>query len=269
MAAVVIWFGFDRYLSHCVNKKPRNSIFEICEDSSKDVVVCLGDSLTHGVVSYNYVNELSDKMGNYKFINGGTNSDTSYNLLQKISLVYKLSPKFIIILIGSNDLRCIMDNDISKRYIIEKGLDNPPSFEQFRHNLYKIIKKLKSNTKSKIALCSIPLMGEDVKSKQNLNVRELNSIILDISKREKVYYLPFFEGQLNILNKMLKNELPNIKAKYSRLRNIAIFKKIILRKSWFKISQDAGLKIHSDTLHLNREGVRPLIDLIISFISKN
>src|SRR5512137_606068 len=45
-------------------------------DSSKKIVVVMGDSLTHGAVSYDYVGELSNdhELSNFIFVNEGINS---------------------------------------------------------------------------------------------------------------------------------------------------------------------------------------------------
>ena len=60
---------------------------------NQKVVVCVGDSLTHGRVSHNYVDVLDGRFSDdYLFVNAGINSELAYNVLQRIDDIIALKP---------------------------------------------------------------------------------------------------------------------------------------------------------------------------------
>ena len=66
----------------CTYVKPKSE--------KRPMVVCCGDSLTHGHLSYDYVTSLRANDKSRVYINGGINGHTSWNLLQRIDKVIKL-----------------------------------------------------------------------------------------------------------------------------------------------------------------------------------
>ena len=60
------------------------------------VIVCFGDSNTHGNVSYDWVKDLTDDLPNMQVMNAGLNSDLSFSLLRRIKDVISCKPDFII-----------------------------------------------------------------------------------------------------------------------------------------------------------------------------
>ena len=70
-------------------------------DHQKKVLVCFGDSNTHGNVSYNWVNELTLQLPDYQVFNAGINSDLTYTLLRRIADVIRdqdfLIPLYIVL----------------------------------------------------------------------------------------------------------------------------------------------------------------------------
>jgi len=94
----------------------------------RKVIVCAGDSLTHGRVSENYVDILKgwfNVMG-YSVINAGINQELAWNLLQRVDEIVKCKPDFVTILIGINDVNASMNEKTARRYIREKGLPQNP-----------------------------------------------------------------------------------------------------------------------------------------------
>ena len=56
------------------------------QTTTRTLVVCAGDSITHGVVSANYVEMLERRFAadGYEFVNAGINGQLAYNLLQRL-----------------------------------------------------------------------------------------------------------------------------------------------------------------------------------------
>ncbi|MBT4091678.1 MAG: hypothetical protein HOE30_24600 [Deltaproteobacteria bacterium] len=85
----------------------------------KVVVVCIGDSLTMGNVSYNYVNELAQRFSqdDYGFVNAGFNSELTHNTLQRLDDIIRINPQFVTILIGTNDVLATLCEKCSEKYM--------------------------------------------------------------------------------------------------------------------------------------------------------
>jgi len=83
-------------------KEPPNSPSKFLANKGsflhKKVVVCIGDSLTHGRVSYNYIDMLTEKLNpeGYEFVNAGINGELAYNVLKRIDEVIKCKPDYIV-----------------------------------------------------------------------------------------------------------------------------------------------------------------------------
>jgi hypothetical protein len=56
------------------------STFEVPQNNTKPVVVCCGDSITHGHIGYDWVSALRKKDDSKIYINSGINSDLTWNL---------------------------------------------------------------------------------------------------------------------------------------------------------------------------------------------
>ena len=72
-------------------------------NNDKPVVVCCGDSITHGHIGYDWVSSLRRRDGSKIYINAGINADLTWNLNQRINDIIKHNPDYITILIGTND----------------------------------------------------------------------------------------------------------------------------------------------------------------------
>ena len=72
-------------------------------NNNKPVVVCCGDSITHGHIGYDWVSALRKQDNSKVYINAGINADLTWNLNQRIDDIIKHNPDYITILIGTND----------------------------------------------------------------------------------------------------------------------------------------------------------------------
>jgi lysophospholipase L1-like esterase len=79
--------------------------------SPKTTVICLGDSITKGMVSYDWVRELSRKMPEFRFLNHGINGDLAYNVLKRLEPVIAAKPDVVVIL--PNDALCQSKHRVS------------------------------------------------------------------------------------------------------------------------------------------------------------
>jgi hypothetical protein len=221
-------------------------------DTSKKVLVCFGDSNTHGNVSYNWVNDLSSQLTDYHVFNAGINSDLTYTLLQRIDDVIACKPNFITILIGTNDVNSTMGKIMEKRYqnLGRVSKDISPNFEDFKKNYIEIILQLKTKTQAIIAVMSLPVLGEDLAHEANQKADKYSEFVKQLATAEQLIYLPVREKQKDFLQNN-PQPLKHTFEKTYKLLNFSVINYYLLGKNWDEISTKHGFQLTPDNIHQN------------------
>lgn len=230
-------------------------------------VVCFGDSITCGQISANYVDMLEERMyrDNFVFINEGVNNDLTYNLLRRIDDVILVQPDFITILIGTNDVISSVRWTGALYNILRKRLPRWPLLEWSYANLLEIIGRLKKETDATLAVCSIPVLGEDLTSRPNRRVMEYNESLKAIAAREGVAYLPVNERQRQYL---IANGLDHGRPYRGSIHLTLdyLVRYLLVHESFETFSRREGFNLLTDGVHLNRRGARFIADLVEEFL---
>ena len=111
-------------------------------------VVCIGDSITAGMVNPNYVDLLAQHVSgqSYAFINAGINGDLVFNVLQRCDQIIQCQPDFISILIGTNDVNASLSEKNIRRFMKDKKLPCRPTHPWFREMYSALLQKLQTET---------------------------------------------------------------------------------------------------------------------------
>ena len=238
---------------------------EKIDQSNKKRIVCVGDSLTHGNLSVNYINMLANRLGrdNYSYINAGMNSEVTYNVYKRIDSIIACKPDYVTILIGTNDVHrefeLINDNMSSKRL----NLPQKPNKQWYRENLEKIITKLKEKTTAKIAVLSLPPLGEDSNAHIFKQAKIYSDIIKELAEKNTISYLPVNEKMTQFLKEYPSN--PKYPFEHIIIKEI-VMQHFLFKKSFDEISENYGFSLLTDNIHLNSEGAKIITDLIEEFI---
>lgn len=268
---LVYFFSAVVYLLSLPNNNPKTFLRhkEIACPGRKRIVL-IGDSITHGNVSVNYVQMLSERLQKkdgklFDIINAGINSDLSWNVLQRLDDVIACNPDLITILIGTNDANATLNPANEARYIKLQKLPQKPTADWFRSNLEEIISTLQDLTKAKIAVLSLPTIGEDMTTPELKKGQEYSAIIKEVAEQAGVEYLPLCETMSGFLK-----EHPS-KPKFTYTHYFAImWLQILLHyhgASYAWLSKKMlGFQFHADFLHLNKQGAAMVVDLIEKFV---
>ena len=257
------------YARRCGSKLPKiypNNFIHDTKDDRK-IVVCRGDSLTHGRIGYNWVSKLEDEDKTRIFINAGINGDLAWNLYQRIEDVIKCNPDIITILIGTNDAMGSQSKKLGDDYIKMKKLPQHPSIDWYQENYDLIISKLIKDTNAKIYLITLPWIGEK-EDEQIIDIVKNHNIVIEyLAKKHKLDSIPFFNKINSMINLSFPKELSyqsKYMINYKRLLRItrAIVLHYIFGFTWNKISNKYRLKTLCDFIHLNENGGLLLKDLI-------
>jgi len=267
----VAFIGIYKLIEKKVQTLPVNNpiaFLQQGQDAKKKVLVCIGDSITHGTVSVNYVDMLSSCLANQGIVvvNAGINSELAYNVAQRLDAIVACRPDYITILIGTNDAAASLGPK-SSRYIREMKLPRSPSREWYRENLLKICTELSARTHARIALLSLPPIGEKLDHPAFAASETYSQVIREVAAAQRLTYLPLHEN----MTALLRNRQPHPRYAYrddERLMYIALARHFLLGQSYDEISQANGFVLLTDHVHLNNTGAGMAAGLIESFVTK-
>lgn len=250
------------------DNNPVNFLSRGAGKPGEKVVVCAGDSLTHGSVSVNYVDMLSRRLNprGYLFINAGINSELAYNLNKRLPDIIKCNPDFVTILIGSNDANASMNEASAKQAIGEMNLPQRPDKRWFRDNLTEICKTLKLKTHARVALLSLPLFGEEPDNEAFRRAAEYSRVIKEVALSQNVEYIPLNEEMTRLLLARDQKPLLSYRGDTEFPLYVALFRHYVLRKSFDEIAEGNGFLFLTDLLHLNTRGASKVAELVEKLI---
>ena len=261
------------YVSSIIATLPKGRAIHFTEKDNSEtgqVVACIGDSLTHGNIGDCWVDSLRQEFTNDKFLNEGINGEVTWQVHQRLEPILACKPDIVTIMIGSNDVMASFDKNSGERYKNNNKLPEIPTFERYKELLPELIDRLK--TVPKIAICTLPPVGEYKDSSINNHINKFNEFIRLTAFDKNITLLPVSDliwTELDNRTYPLKNDYdPNI---FPIIRRIfgGIFHHYIFKKSWHSISKSKGQWVLFDQVHLNERGAGVVFNLVRKYISSN
>lgn len=150
--------------------------------------VCLGDSITRGKLSVDYVNMLSGRtsLAPFTFTNAGVNGDLTENVVRRLDAAIDLRPHVVTVLIGTNDVNASMSAKNSGRAVRMNKLSARPTIEVFGDNVATIVDRLATESSARIGLLSLPAFGEDVGSESVRRSQQYSAVLEQIAESRGV-----------------------------------------------------------------------------------
>ncbi len=229
------------------------------------LVVCFGDSLTHGVASFDYVGELARRLEpwGYTVLNAGVNGDLAYNLVERVESVIRVDPAIVVLLVGTNDVCGIDDEGSAALYVKRKSLPEPPSRAFFEANYRALLERFRDGSRARVITLTLPPIGERGDEPINAVLGRANGFIEATSAEFGHCCLP--------LGAVLRRHLPADEAharpiytakRSRRLVVVAVLKRCLLGWSWDRIAAENGMLLLTDMIHLSEQGGRMMVDLV-------
>ena len=264
LALLLIWllYGF-RNLGELPLNNPKTYL-KNKRDDGKEIVVLIGDSLTHGNVQPSWVNSMRKKMGeNFEFINAGINGETTNDVLNRINEILACDPNIATLLIGNNNLMGSFERN-ERNYKKSKQVEW--SINGFENEYRMIVKRLIEND-IKLAVSSLMSYGEEIGSDEFERTREYSKIIKKIADEFSLYYIPLFEEiEKYLIEKGENTNLPKIENDSLIMLQNFMIKKILLKQSWDKISTDSRFRVTLDHIHFNNYSANLMESMVSEFI---
>jgi lysophospholipase L1-like esterase len=260
------------YVSKIISLPPQGRAINYINSKSKKnqrIIACIGDSLTHGNIGQSWVDYLRQEFPNDVFLNEGINGNTAWQVIQRLDPILQCKPDLIILLVGTNDALGSFDINSGLRYKKNNELPEVPTLEKYKEHLNELIEKI--GIQSKIAICTLPPIGENVNSEVNKHVNLFNDYIKLIANQKKLSLLPVSDALWSDIQSRtypLKLEYnPKVIPLFRRIFG-GIFHHYIFKKSWNDISIAKGQWILFDQIHLNERGAEIVYKLAKDYISK-
>jgi lysophospholipase L1-like esterase len=210
---------------------------------------------------------LAARMPDWDFVNAGVNSELAYNLAERLDEIVALDPDAVTVLIGTNDVNATFGFSTALGYIATDRLPERPSPLFYRENLTAIVRRLKKETRARIAVFSIPPIGEEPGHYAYLRTEEYAEIGKSIAKEENVEYLPLRErmcAYIEALPPRQDGPLPFRKIGYALIRSHNA--RTYLGKSLDEVSASNGFSLLVEGIHLNTHGASMVADLAEAFL---
>ncbi|GAX17359.1 hypothetical protein FisN_10Lh232 [Fistulifera solaris] len=252
----------------------------------KPVLLCLGDSLTHGTVSSSFTPDIPYKLSSTLglspptqnffmdplwVVNAGQNCITTHGILhERLHRALGCFPDFVLIMIGTNDMQCLVNGSLAKAIVKINKLPEVPTMEIYERNLTKIIDYIHNHTpQTQIGVCTLPPMGENLDANPNRIVRQANEVIERVVKKApgKVTLIPVYSRFESILEK--KSKKSGSKFEYHYLLSsiqVPLFYMIPAIFDWNRLASLCGNTLLVDGLHLSEKGRDELVNLIVEWL---
>ena len=159
------------------------------------LVACVGDSITKGSVSSDYVAVLRDRLSasGFAFVNEGVNGNLAWNALQRLDATVARQPDVVTLLIGTNDVNATLDEKSQRSYRRSQGLPSRASLPWFQENVAAILDRLAAETDARVLVLDIPMLGEDLSSDLNRRVDAYNATLREICTERAMELLPLHD----------------------------------------------------------------------------
>ena len=271
VAAVIAFTAAYLYISSIIATPPKGRAKDLLlsnDSEDRRVIACIGDSLTHGNIGDCWVETLRNEFPEDIFLNEGINGDVVWQVQQRLEPILACKPDIVILMIGSNDVMASFNKKSGESYRRNNKLPEVPTFKSYQKLLPKLIDSL--STISKIAICTLPPIGENKDSIVNNHVNKFNKFIELTAKNKNITLLP--------VSKLLREDL-SIRTYPSRsdydpstlpiIRRIygGVVQHYIFKKSWDEVAKSKGQWILFDQVHLGERGAKIVFNIVKKYIS--
>ncbi|CAE7925942.1 unnamed protein product [Symbiodinium sp. KB8] len=244
--------------------KKRRRRRKLRQDSAP--IVCLGDSITRGNLSTDWVSSLREELNQGLVLNAGINMQCSQNIQERIGEVIQCKPSHVTVLVGTNDLKAALSPVEGFMYQVFGQLPEVPSLESYERTLRDIKERL-IDAGANVALVSPPVLGEDHQSEANKRAAEFASVVRKVAESggKMCTYLPLFEMTYAALPKGRLGR-PYCGMNFFAWCCLLCWDMHILQRDPADIQRERNLDVTLDLVHLGPGAAKGLADMVQNFV---
>ena len=227
-------------------------------------MVCLGASIVRGRASVDFVEILRERLPQRTFVNAGVNSNTVWEVLQRVDAVLDCDPAEVMILVGTNDVLATLAPDGGESVRTSKQLPAVPSLHDYRTNLDAVVARLQV-AGCRVAIASLPPLGQDLESAVNVRVREFNDVVVEVALRRGATYLPVYEAMAHELIAAGAAHGPTWTGSW-RPGMESLARHFLLGETYDEIAERRGRLMSPDDVHMDTRGATIIADAVERFL---
>jgi lysophospholipase L1-like esterase len=228
-------------------------------------VVCAGDSLTRGTMSYDYVEALRGRLGAAtRVFNAGVDGDLAFNLAERLPSIVACDPDDVVVLIGTNDLCGAQTPAVAEHQRRSKKLPELPTQESFEKHLTRFLAGLRAETAARILVVTPPLLGEDLSHPVHTRLCTYAERITQIANEHGAQVIPFHDAMAGALRASGHAARPGFHPGPTELSWMAMvpLQRYLVGMSYDRIARGHGLWGSADLVHLSETSGAILVDLV-------
>jgi len=264
--ALVLWVAvrIQPLIGHAHIERLERFHSSLAADREK-VVICLGDSLTQGNASFDYVHALARRVEptGYTVLNAGINSELAWNVLQRVDQIVATDPAYVVLLVGTNDARASESATAARRYVKEMKLPQEPDEEFFFESYRQLLDALGNSRSAKVIVVTLPPLGERRGEPIDEIVGRFNAFIEEEATARGMALVPYGRSlRESLLADAFEDTPPYSATASNRLIYKALLRRYLLGWKWDRISEAHRMKRLTDMIHLNEAAGTALVDLV-------
>jgi len=248
------------------------SFLQASQEQDNSPIVCLGDSLTRGNLSADWVGSLRDQLAQSfgqrdpaVVLNAGVNMHCSKNIQARLCEVVACRPSHVTVLVGTNDLKAELSPVEGFLYRFFGELPEVPTLENYEQTLREIRETLVA-AGAQVALVSPPVLGEVLDSKANQRAAQFADAVRRVAEEggERCAYLPLFERTAASLPTQGGKDYCGVQF-FALLCTLCIDMHL-LRRDLADIQRERNLGVTVDLVHLGPSAASMLADMVADFV---
>ncbi len=214
------------------------------------LLLCLGDSITHGRIGADWVGRLRQEHGGaLAVVNGGVNGELVWNVRQRAQTAMALRPDFTVLMIGTNDVMAADRPDRARGYERSNRLPQSPTLAWSIAELAALTAELKLAC-PRVALCTIPPLGDDPSAPAEALVREYNGRLGSVARAAGVELIDIHAALCALEPGGGRAYQGGIWAVVALVLR-ATAARYLFGRSWDAIARSAGWHLTVDGIHLS------------------
>ena len=252
-----------------VGRQPAGDPASIIESggsaSGKPILVCVGDSITHGGLGADWVGSLRHRLADVAVVvNAGANGEVTWSVRQRLDGVARCRPDAVVLMVGTNDAVGSLGKRWASYYRSTQKLPQEPHEAWFGEQYDALVGEISAMT-PRLACLTLPPLGEQLDSPVNEVVRRHNAAISTAAGHHGADVLDASPDMCGLLTRPDGTAGRPFVGTLSRFLVWMIGSAVrhyVLRRSWDQIAQRRGLTLTADTIHPSDRAGEAINDLV-------
>ncbi len=229
------------------------------------MLVCLGDSITHGGLGADWVGGLRHRLGDGALVvNAGANGEVVWSVRQRLDEVARCRPAAIVLMVGTNDAVGTLGERWAAYYENSQKLPQAPDENWFAQQYDALVGELAGMTPGLVCL-TLPPLGEQPESSAYAVVQRYNEVIRASAARHGADVLDAHATLRERLTRAGVAHGPAFVGSLPKFLAWMIGSAIghyVVGWSWDRVATRRDLVLTSDTIHPSDRAGAAIVDLV-------